>query len=194
MRLLFKSPKESERLARTVASRADAEAAAVSNAARRLGSMPRDLIAGRRRSRRAWTGFLGRRRAWVGQAVMLPDGGLAWVKSIKRGRAIVRTGEWSQVDGAYIHRYLSASELRPALCPEAVLLGRRKRGAKERKSLAKAESSRRNGLRPVRPGSRPRGRPAKDVGQPTDVLRMARQLRLLLDQNSALLNQFARRG
>lgn len=44
---------------------------------------------------------------------------------------------------------------------EARFLGRLKRGVKEIKSERKAASSRRNGGLPPRPGSRPRGRPAK---------------------------------
>jgi hypothetical protein len=43
--------------------------------------------------------------------------------------------------------------------PEAVLLGARKRGKRERPSEAKQAAARRNGASPVRPGSRPRGRP-----------------------------------
>jgi hypothetical protein len=43
--------------------------------------------------------------------------------------------------------------------PAAVLLGSRKRGIKERPSVTKASAARHNGNLPVRPGSRPRGRP-----------------------------------
>ena len=63
----------------------------------------------------------------------------------------------------YIERY-DASVVRRIKNPAAVLLGRLKKGIKERPSTAKTAAARRNGCRPPRPG-RKRGRPTKAAAQ-----------------------------
>jgi len=70
----------------------------------------------------------------------------------------VRTCAFEPEIGA-VHDYMEATALTPYPLPEAVLLGSLKRGKWERASTAKAAASRRNGAMPVKPGSRPRGRP-----------------------------------
>ena len=45
----------------------------------------------------------------------------------------------------------------------AVLLGQQKLGVREKISIQKCESSRRNGIQPVRPGNRQRGRPRQNA-------------------------------
>ncbi len=119
------------------------------------------------RDRRTWTGVLfDRRRAWVGQQVLLPDGSPAWIKRVQGGLACVRTMATDPSDGA-VHQYLEATALRRYRLPEAVLLASLKRGVKEVASALKAASNRANGSLAVRPGSRPRGRPRKKRSSPS---------------------------
>jgi hypothetical protein len=114
----------------------------------------------RRRDRR-YTGVLDGRRRPVGQLVKLPTGQLAKLVGVIRGKAFVT---WE--DPECIHStqlaLTSTSNLTIVKNPAAVLLGSRKRGAKERPSARKAAACRRNGNCPVRPGSRPRGAPRRD--------------------------------
>jgi hypothetical protein len=110
---------------------------------------------------RTWTGVVfNGKRSWVGQQVILPNGTTGWIKKAQANYVCVRTAVSDPVDGP-IHEYLEPTALRPYKSPEAVLLGSRKRGKREKPSAAKAAASRRNGAMPVRPGSRPRGRPRK---------------------------------
>ena len=105
-----------------------------------------------------WTGYLHGQRCWVGRRVMMPDGMRGALLSARRGRATVFADS---------RRYLAESRVRELhernlvllKLPHAVMLGSLKRGKRERPSERKAEACRRNGLCPVRPGSRPRGRP-----------------------------------
>jgi len=143
-----------------VTSQADLLQVAASQAGRAL-VIRRRLGAKRTGENRKWTGFLfGRKRAWVGQPVVLPDQSVGWVKQVQDGYACVRTAITDPVDGA-VHQYLEATALRRYRLPEAVLLGQLKRGVKEAASAAKAAASRSNGKMPPRPGSRRRGRPRK---------------------------------
>jgi hypothetical protein len=108
---------------------------------------------------RRWTGVVfNGRRAWVGQPVVLPDQTVGWIKQAQAGYVCVRTCAFEPEIGA-VHDYMEATALKPYRLPEAVLLGSLKRGKRERASAAKAAASRRNGAMPVKPGSRPRGRP-----------------------------------
>jgi hypothetical protein len=106
---------------------------------------------------RRWTGVVFGRRAWVGQPVILPDKSVGWIKQAQAGYVCVRTCAFELEIGA-VHDYMEAIALKPYRLPEAVLLGRLKRGKRERASAAKAAASRRNGAMPVKPGNRPRGR------------------------------------
>jgi hypothetical protein len=115
---------------------------------------------------RKWTGFIfGRKRAWVGQPVILPDQSVGWVKRVQGGCACVRTAKVDAEDGP-IHDYMAVTRLRRYKLPEAVLLRQMKRGKKERPSAVKAAASRRNGAMPPKPGHRPRGRPRKRKQEP----------------------------
>jgi hypothetical protein len=124
-------------------------------------------IAARTRAAKLYTGYLGRRRAWYGQPVILPGNIVGKLISIYRGFASVA---WEDPFSVQTNR-VSAFEtetIQPYKNPAAVALGRLKLGRKERKSEAKKRAVRRNGCRPVRAGSRPRGRPLKGsaaVGQ-----------------------------
>ena len=120
----------------------------------------RRRLAGRRHGPGTrWTGFVfGRKRAWVGQPVVLPDDSVGWIKQVQGGYACVKTSKVDPEDGP-IHDYMAVTRLRRYKLPEAVLLGQMKRGVKEVPSALKAMTSRANGKLPPRPGSRPRGRP-----------------------------------
>ena len=133
-------------------------------AARTLAARRKRLDDAKVASERTFTGFIfGRRRGWVGQPVELPDGSTAWVKRAQARFVCVRTSVVDPQDGA-VHNYLPATALKPYRLPEAVLLGRLKRGKAERKSASKASAARRNGAVPVTPGRRPRGRPRVRIG------------------------------
>lgn len=106
--------------------------------------------------------FNGRRYA-RGQPIILPDGRRAYLWGLRRRRVVwsmnpkillfsVR-GAW--VDWGVFPESLVELEKNAA----AVVLGQAKRGVRERPSALKAETARINGCAPVRPGSRPRGRP-----------------------------------
>jgi len=110
----------------------------------------------RRRDRR-YTGVIDGRRRPVGQLVKLPTGQIAKLLGVIRGRAFVTWDDPQTIEGSRV-AMAAARNLTILKNPAAVLLGSRKRGAKERPSTKKAASCRRNGCCPVRPGSRPRGR------------------------------------
>jgi hypothetical protein len=126
----------------------------LSAAARTLARLPRNQP-------RKYTGWLGDRHCWRGQLVVLPDGEVAPLIWCNRGRVLLRNyrampfPDWLRWAARREH------EVRPYKNPSAVLLGSRKLGVKERPSARKAEAARRNGKMPVRPGSRPRGRPRR---------------------------------
>jgi hypothetical protein len=132
----------------------------IREAAKKLGSRPKEKFHGRRRVRRTWTGVVQGRRTWVGQPVILRNGETGWIKKVELGIANVKTCHQNE-DGSHLHRYELAADLKILKCPEAVLLGSLKKGIKERKSERKGEASRKNGAMPVRPGNRKRGRPPK---------------------------------
>lgn len=94
------------------------------------------------------------------QAVLVPDGREGRVVAALRGTVIVCVGDVLRLGQSEILR-LREHELRMTKNSSAVALGRKKLGRRERPSKRKAEACRRNGCRPVRAGSRPRGRPRK---------------------------------
>src|SRR4029453_11994416 len=85
-----------------------------------------------------------------------------FVKAVQRGLALVRTTDIDE-EGLAVYRYVPANTVRLWKTPQAIALGRLKRGVTEVKSAAKAESSRLNGRAPVRPGHKVRGRPRKNT-------------------------------
>ena len=115
-------------------------------------------IEARTRAARLYTGYLGRRRAWFGQPVVLPGNVVGKLISVYRGFASVAWHDPFSVQANRVNSF-ETETIRPYKNPAAIVLGRLKRGRKERESEAKKRAARRNGSRPVRPGSRPRGRP-----------------------------------
>lgn len=107
-----------------------------------------------------WTGYLHGERCWVGQRVLMTDGMRGALLSARRGKATVFADSRRYLAESRV-RELREQEVALLKLPQAVLLGSRKRGVKERHSERKAEACRRNGACPVRPDSRPRGRPRK---------------------------------
>lgn len=118
-----------------------------------LGSLPK-------KPKRTWTGWIKGEHFWRWRKVVLPDGRVGSVYGSVRSRVIVRVEEPFAVEG-FTDRVYDAAALRVYKLPAAVILGRAKRGVKERPSALKAATSRLNGCAPVRLGSRPRGRPLK---------------------------------
>lgn len=107
----------------------------------------------------AWCGWLRDYHLRKGDKVILPDGRVGVVYGAARGKIIV----WKdRVDpGCWPADVYAASVIRRFKNPAAVVLGGSKRGVKERPSEIKASTARQNGRRPVRAGSRPRGRPKR---------------------------------
>lgn len=111
-----------------------------------------------RGTRKKWTGFLSGERFWRGRRVVMPNGEDGAAYFVNRGRVLVVTDEICPVSGRSVFAF-KAHQLRPFKLPEAVLLGSRKAGRRERPSAKKTEACRLNAVAPPRPGSRPRGRP-----------------------------------
>ena len=136
---------------------ADADAPDRAIAAAVLASRPRKV-------RRRWSGYLmpGNRatRLWKGRNVILPDGRIAEALGARRGLVMVFWDDPNEVEGV-VYQILPASKVRIHKMRAAVILGQGKLGTKERPSAAKAAAAQRNGSKPPRPGSRPRGRPPK---------------------------------
>lgn len=126
-----------------------------------LGGLRRGYRRNRGRSKpRRWTGYLADgTRAWFGCRVLLPNGTLGFICAIIRGQAAVRWDAPSSIEGVRFGLF-KVSELRRYRLPAAVLLGRSKKGIKERRSELKSWTARINGSMPPRPGRR-RGRPRK---------------------------------
>lgn len=110
------------------------------------------------RPRRIYTGRVGDRRAWRKMRVVLPDGKVGDLIMALRDLAFVT---WRDEFALRPDQYgvFRTDELRRFKLPAAAILGAAKRGSKERVSERKARTSRLNGCRLPRPGSRPRGRP-----------------------------------
>jgi hypothetical protein len=138
---------------------------AISLAACSLGCRKRGCRE-RQRQPRIWTGMLeGRRRAYRGQPVVLPDDTLGFIYGILRGKAAV----WKDspfIIGEREHMVMDVSDIRRYKLPSAVLVGRQKAGVVEQPSPRKRQSCRKNGCRPCAPGKR-RGRPRKTIQSTT---------------------------
>jgi hypothetical protein len=128
-------------------------AAELKQAASELGRLPR-------LRRRVWTGFLENgQRAWRGRKVIMPDGRVAAIYCIVRGKAGLIWNDPARVEGLGM-KLLPVTELKLFKSPAAVILGGAKRGVREARSDAKVLAARANGCKPPRPGKR-RGRPRK---------------------------------
>ncbi len=132
------------------------------NIKRRIASLKAGSRLARHRwsRRKIWTGYVNGVRCWRGRRVQLPDGVGAEVMVARRGKVLVFADRRASILASRF-RAVTAEQLVVCKMPEAVLLGERKRGKKERPSEAKEAACRRNGACPVRPGNRPRGRPRK---------------------------------
>jgi hypothetical protein len=105
-----------------------------------------------------WTGMLAKpKRSWYGRLIILPDGVIGKLYGVLRGAALVWRPAPFAVGEQLLEKY-TIDQLRLYKMPSAVVLGRRKRGKKERPSELKARTARKNGRCPCRPG-RQRGRP-----------------------------------
>jgi hypothetical protein len=129
-----------------------AESSALSQAAAELGRLPR-------LGRKVWTGFLAGQRAWRGRKVILPDGRVAAIYCIIRGKAGLVWDDPTRVEGLGM-KLITVEELKLFKSPAAVIMGRAKRGVREAHSEAKVLAARSNGCKPPRPGKQ-RGRPRK---------------------------------
>ena len=110
------------------------------------------------RAPRVYTGRVGRRRAWRGMPVILPEGQIGSLILALRGLAVVSWVDPFSVTANRIGCF-HVADLTQFRTPAAVLLGSRKKGVKEKPSVKKSRAARTNGCAPPRPGSRPRGRP-----------------------------------
>src|SRR5687767_9685156 len=112
-----------------------------------------------RKEKRPWTGWIAGKHCRRYDKVILPDGSIRRIYGVVRNAVIVLKDpvpeRWPLAD------LYSAAILKVYKDPAAVLLGRQKRGVKEKRSGLKSRSSRMNGSCPPRQGSRPRGRPRK---------------------------------
>jgi hypothetical protein len=124
----------------------------ITQAARSLARLPRSQP-------RRLTGWLHGEHCWRGRLVVLPDGERASILWCSRGRILLRN--YRDLDFADYALWGARREhqVRFHKSPEAILLGSLKAGVKERPSRLKQDAARRNGCKPVRTGSRPRGRP-----------------------------------
>jgi hypothetical protein len=129
--------------------------AQLQQAATELAMLPRPPV-------RKWTGWMHGTHFWHGRKVILPDNEVGLVQFVYRGRAHVAVPDNTDPDG-FILRAFYCEQLRVWRNPAAMMMGQAKRGVVEQKSARKAHTSRTNGLRPVHPRSRPRGRPRHEV-------------------------------
>ena len=108
-----------------------------------------------------YTGYLtSRRKGWVGQKILLPNGIPGEIAVIRRRLVLAH---WVDPLALAPDRVavLNRADVRPLAHPAARVLGRLKLGREEQPSELKSRTARRNGSCPVRKGSRPRGRPRK---------------------------------
>ena len=129
----------------------------VSSAARQLASLPR-------RKKRIWSGWLDdQTRAYRNMRIELPGGEPVYVFGVLRGRLVftrVPNGPAGDPDEAgQSWGVVPASAVQIIPNQHAVVLGRLKAGTRERPSVLKAATARRNGAMPARRGRR--GRPRK---------------------------------
>jgi hypothetical protein len=110
---------------------------------------------------RQYSGYLSAgRKSWVGQRVILPNNAIGEVITVHRGFAAVAWNDPLVVSSQRVVA-LEVKSIQPFRHPCAVALGRLKAGCREAPSSLKAAKARLNGRRPVKAGSRPRGRPRK---------------------------------
>jgi hypothetical protein len=130
---------------------------AIASAGRALAKMSR--------ARKHWSGWLGQERGYREQRIILPDGTVGFLYGALRGKVVVTLDRGRLLgglgNGPFRWTVLPVDAVVVYREPAARLLGRLKRGVRERPSALKALAARRNCTMPPRPGSRPRGRPRK---------------------------------
>lgn len=139
--------------------------AEISEAARALGKL--------REFKKRWSGYVNGQRVWRGREIELPDGRRAFVYGALRGTvawSLQPVGALYCPDGPHGFGATRQELIILVRNAHAQLLGRRKRGVRERPSKAKAAAARINGRMPPRSGSRPRGRPRMVPGLPRIAL------------------------
>jgi len=112
-----------------------------------------------RKPMRRWTGWLHGMRLWRGALVELPSGRAGYVYGILRGQVVILKDPESDIFPPF--DVFPAEQIKLRKNPTAVVLGKRKRGVRERESAKKRLACQRNGCLPTRPGNRPRGRPSR---------------------------------
>jgi hypothetical protein len=90
--------------------------------------------------------------------VVLPGGRLSTVYGILREKVVVLKDPQSDIFPPF--DVFPAEQIKRWKNPNAVVLGKLKRGVRERHSIKKMFTCWRNGRQPVRMGNRPRGRPS----------------------------------
>ena len=143
--------------------------AEISAAAKALATLPR-------LQKRVWTGRIAGVRFWRGRSVLLPNNEQAHVYWCGRGRVLLMDAHDVPYKSWLLRVARRERELRIYKNPAAVVLGRQKLGKKESRSATKAAAARINGRRPVRPSSRPRGRPRKLAGRGSFATQQATSL------------------
>jgi hypothetical protein len=123
----------------------------------------RQLALLQRQPKRIWSGYIGDKRAFRDMAILLPNGRQAWVFGVQRQQVVFTAelnGPVGAVDGiGKSWGVVAAASVRIVRNPYASVLGREKRGRRERRSELKIASARANGRMPARRGRR--GRPRK---------------------------------
>ena len=112
--------------------------------------------------KRGLTGHINGKRRRKFSLLRLPNGRIGELLGSLRGQVFFRWLDHTQVDPIQIGT-APETEVTYYPLPAAQALARLRRGIKERPSAKKAAASRRNGARPARPGSRPRGRPPAPI-------------------------------
>ena len=134
----------------------------VTAAARWLACLPRN-------KKRKWSGWIDGERCWRDRSIILPTGEIAFIWGVLRQKVVI-TRDRGQLRGGYFgdggpQRWfvLPANDVRLFRNESAQLLGKLKKGVKEKPSPRKAATAQANGCRPCRPGKR-RGRPRQRTG------------------------------
>jgi len=127
----------------------------IAEAARSLRS-----LRGRKKN---WTGWINGVHAYKDMEIILPNGRRAFVFGVLRGK-VVWTPTRGSLPGEFPYAMewgvIPADQVKVVPNQSASLLGKLKRGVRERPSAAKARAARENGRRPCRAG-RKRGRPRR---------------------------------
>jgi hypothetical protein len=118
----------------------------------------RSLAGLRSQQPRKWIGWLHGEHCWRGRLVVLPGGEIAPLMWCRRGKLLLMIEDDLQFQSWVVWAAWREEEVQLFKHPAAVALGKMKRHVRERPSARKAQSARRNGRQPPRPGCK-RGRP-----------------------------------